>query len=160
MKKGLTIYGIIAILFILYGIYLYQPNSIIPTDPVLIKVEIKGGILLPGTYQVSPKDTLEDLIGYAGGFSENAIKDEIKLDEVLMDQTIYIIQEYVRFEKININTATKDELQMINGIGPVTAEAIVIYRIKHGPFIYLEDLMKVNNIGEKTYEKIKDYITL
>ncbi len=62
MKKGLTIYGIIMILFILYGIYLRQPNSTIATDPVLIEVEIKGGILLPGTYQVSPDDTLEDLL--------------------------------------------------------------------------------------------------
>ncbi|MCK9493448.1 MAG: ComEA family DNA-binding protein [Acholeplasmataceae bacterium] len=160
MKKGLTIYGIIMILFILYGIYLNQPNSTIPTDPVLIEVEIKGGILLPGTYQVSPSDTLEDLIDYAGGFSQNAIKDEIELDEVLRDQAIYIIEEDVPATKININTATKEELQTINGIGPVTAEAIITYRIKNGPFIYLEDLMKVNNIGEKTYEKIKDFITL
>lgn len=160
MKKGFTIYGIITVLFILYGIYLHQPNSTIPTDPVLIKVEIKGGILLPGTYQVSPNDTLEDLIHYAGGFSNNAIKDEIKLDEILIDQAIYIIQEYVQFEKININTALKEELQRINGIGPVTAEAIINYRIKNGPFIYLEDIMKVNNIGIKTYEKIKDFITL
>jgi len=160
MKKGLTIYGIIMILFILYGIYLNQPNSTIPTDPVLIEVEIKGGILLPGTYQVSPSDTLEDLIDYAGGFSQNAIKDEIELDEVLRDQAIYIIEEDVPLVKININTATKEELQTINGIGPVTAEAIITYRIKNGPFIYLEDLMKVNNIGEKTYEKIKDFIAL
>ena len=160
MKKGLTIYGIIMIVFILYGIYLRQPNSTIATDPVLIEVEIKGGILLPGTYQVSPDDTLEDLIYYAGGFTRNAIKDDIELDEVLRDQAIYIIEENVPAIKININTATKEELQTINGIGPVTAEAIVIYRIKNGPFIYLEDLMKVNNIGEKTYEKIKDFITL
>lgn len=160
MKKTVTVYGVIIVLFVLYGFYLNQPLEKVTTEPTLVEVEIKGGVLLPGTYKVSKTDTLEDLINYAGGFTDSAIVTAVKLDETLINQETYIIPEYSEFTKININTATLEELQTINGIGLVTAENIINYRLKNGPFIRLEALMKVNGIGEKTYEKIKDYITL
>ncbi len=62
--------------------------------------------------------------------------------------------------KININTATVDELASLNGIGKVKAEAIVAYRKVHGEFKTLKDLTSVKGIGEKTVEKLKDQIEI
>ena len=61
------------------------------------------------------------------------------------------------FAKININTATMEELYSLKGIGHTKAEAIMEYRKKH-PFKKTEDIMKIKGIGKKTFEKIKDDI--
>ena len=63
-------------------------------------------------------------------------------------------------DKVNINTASKEELTNLNGIGPVTAERIIEYREKIAPFKKKEDIKKIKGIGEKTYEKIKDFIVV
>jgi len=62
--------------------------------------------------------------------------------------------------KVNINEATLEQLAEIQYIGPKIAERIVQYREASGPFAALEDLMKVKGIGQKTFEKIKESITL
>lgn len=59
--------------------------------------------------------------------------------------------------RVNINTATKEELMLISGIGEVKADAIITYREKH-PFVKPEDIQKVDGFGAKTYEEIKNYI--
>ena len=63
-------------------------------------------------------------------------------------------------EKININTAGYEELQKITGVGPVIAQRIVDYRNAHGPFQKLEDIKKIQGIGDITFEKMKDEITI
>lgn len=64
------------------------------------------------------------------------------------------------FAAVNINTASKDELATLKGIGAKKAEAIVDYRTKHGKFQSIEDLKKVNGIGTKLFESIKaDIVT-
>jgi len=64
------------------------------------------------------------------------------------------------FAKVNINTATVDELVALNGIGKVKAEAIVAYRTQHGKFQTVDDLAKVKGIGKKIFEKIKPEVTV
>ncbi len=61
--------------------------------------------------------------------------------------------------KVNINTATKEELMTLSGIGAAKALAIIEYR-KTNPFQKIEDIQKVSGIGESVYEKIKDSITI
>ena len=61
-------------------------------------------------------------------------------------------------EKININTATADELMQLNGVGPQYASEIIAYREKFGPFKMPEDLMQVKGIGQKTFEKNREII--
>jgi len=63
-------------------------------------------------------------------------------------------------DKVNINTADKEVLSSLTGIGPVTAERIIEYRDKNGPFKSKEEITKVKGIGEKTFEKIKDLIEI
>lgn len=62
--------------------------------------------------------------------------------------------------KININTASLSELTSISGIGNVKASSIIEYREKNGKFKTIEDITKVSGIGQATYKKIKDYITV
>ena len=61
-------------------------------------------------------------------------------------------------EKININTATADELMELNGVGPKYADEIIAYRETFGPFKMPEDLMHVKGIGQKTFEKNREII--
>jgi len=63
-------------------------------------------------------------------------------------------------ERIDINTATVDELIGLPGIGEITAQRIVRFREENGPFQRVEDLMKVKGIGEKSLEKIRPYVSV
>ena len=63
-------------------------------------------------------------------------------------------------EKINLNTATAEELMTLDRIGPKYAQAIIDYRETNGPFQKIEDIMKVKGIGPKTFEANKDKITV
>ena len=62
--------------------------------------------------------------------------------------------------KININTANSEELQSLKGIGPSTASSIIAYREEYGGFSSIEEIMNVKRIGEKTFAKIKDRISV
>ncbi len=64
------------------------------------------------------------------------------------------------FAAVNINSATKEQLESLDGIGPVKAQAIIDYRKKNGPFKSLEDLKKVDGIGDATFEKVKKDVAL
>ena len=61
-------------------------------------------------------------------------------------------------KKVNINTATKEELDTLPGIGESTAQKIIDYRNKNGKFTNIEEIKEVSVIGESKYEKIKDMI--
>jgi comEA protein len=63
-------------------------------------------------------------------------------------------------EKINLNSATAEQLQSLPGIGPAIAKTIVEHRTKVGKFNRIEEILKVKGIGEKKFQKIKDRLTV
>jgi len=63
-------------------------------------------------------------------------------------------------EKINLNTATSEQLQSIPGIGPAMAKNILDYRTKVGKFNKIEEIINVKGIGEKKFQKIKDRLAV
>jgi len=63
-------------------------------------------------------------------------------------------------KKVNINTASVEELAALKGIGEKTAQAIVAYRRASGPFKTIEDIKNVKGIGDKKFEDLKDSITV
>jgi len=63
-------------------------------------------------------------------------------------------------KKVNLNTATKDDLVLLPGIGGTLAEQILIYRDEHGEFSSVEQLRKIKGIGTKKFEKLRPYVKL
>ncbi|OGW44115.1 MAG: hypothetical protein A2132_06355 [Nitrospirae bacterium RBG_16_43_11] len=61
---------------------------------------------------------------------------------------------------VNINVASADEMASVPGLGEKKSQAIVKFREKHGPFARVEDLKKVDGIGDKLFEKIRQYVTV
>lgn len=63
-------------------------------------------------------------------------------------------------EKVNLNTATVEQLQTLPGVGPAIAKRILEHRAKHGKFNRIEDLINIQGIGEKKFQKIKDRLVV
>lgn len=76
--------------------------------------------------------------------------------EIISNQEIE--KEVKDFKIVNINTATKEELMRLRGIGPALAEAIIEYRTTYGSFQDKEELKKVKGIGQAKYDAVKEYI--
>lgn len=62
--------------------------------------------------------------------------------------------------KVNINTATEDQIALLPGIGPKLATEVVNYRTSNGNFKTIEDIKKVNGVGDKKFEKIKNFVVV
>ena len=64
------------------------------------------------------------------------------------------------FAAVNLNTATKEELDAVKGIGPAKAQAIIDYRNEHGPFHSVDDLKNVKGFGDKTVAKMRSELSV
>ena len=124
-------------------------------------VEISGYVNKPGKYKMSEGDDLFSLIEKAGGLLDNADVDSFDMYYALtvLDTSIYIPKNN-NGNKISINTADLDTLQILPGIGESTAQKIISYREENGNFMLIDHLKRVSGIGESTFNKIKDYITI
>ncbi len=71
-----------------------------------------------------------------------------------------IINNSSNTKKININTATQEQLESLPGIGPATASKIISYRKEKGKFNKIEDIKEVSGIGDAKFDKMKDFITI
>lgn len=140
-----------------------------------IIVEIKGSVQRPGVYQMDSDARLYDLYQKAGGGTESSELRSVNLAMRIEDgQSFYIPfigeepftpsspvgGEDTKEKKINLNTATKEELMTVTGIGPSTADNILLYREEAGKFTSVDDLLQVNRIGEKTLDKIREFFTV
>lgn len=137
-----------------------------------IYVDISGCVLNPGVYKVEAGTRLFQLIEKAGGLTEDADIRELNRAEEVSDGQKVIIYSFdesrevqqqsqsAEAGKVNINKADSSELQTVPGIGPATAQKIIEYRQNNGGFDSLEDLKNVKGIGEKTFESMKEYITV
>jgi len=86
---------------------------------------------------------------------------EIKNDACLnKDEQVSGNKETSSGDKVNINTATLEELQILPGVGESKAEAIIKYREEHDGFQTIEELKEVSGIGEALFEKVKEYISI
>jgi competence protein ComEA len=133
-----------------------QPVEIVlsQTEPPELSGEIciGGAVANPGIYSLKESDTLQTLLSDAG----------IAPDADLSHIELYVPREGKdqSLQKIDINRAETWLLEALPGIGEVLAQRIVDYRNDNGPFRRIEDLLKVNGIGEATFENIEDFITV
>ena len=106
-------------------------------------------------------DAMEKKTESAAENSSHAIQDSEDETEngTVKEQVKELVSEN-KSGKININTANSEELQSLKGIGPSTASSIIAYREEYGGFSSIEEIMNVKRIGEKTFAKIKDRISV
>lgn len=140
-----------------------------------IVVDVKGEVQKPGIYKLEEGLRVQDVIERASGVTKEADMNHVNLATKVADEMVIYIpaigEEPVvpmstggsmdqNKSGVNLNTATLEELQTLNGIGPSKAQAIVTYREENGPFKTIEDILQVSGIGEKSLEKIKTEILI
>lgn len=159
-----------------YEEYFAEEENIIKEEAKkVIVVHIIGEINKPGIVELEEGARVIDAIKKAGGTTEKADLAQINLAYILKDgQKIYIpntedndkkieyntanIENNIKEEKININTADEDELQRLPGVGASTAAKIIKYREENGSFRRIEDIQNVKGIGEAKYNDLKEQI--
>ena len=106
-------------------------------------------------------DAMEKETEPAAENSSHAIQDsEDETENTTVKEQVKELVSEKKSGKININTANSEELQSLKGIGPSTASSIIAYREEYGGFSSIEEIMNVKRIGEKTFAKIKDRISV
>ena len=165
-----------------------ETNNIIDTkieEKNIIIVHITGAVKSPGIVKLKEGSRIEDAINKAGGLNEDAditnvnlayiLEDGIKIkipssldvtevqnENILnSDSGENIVEEFENSDEnslLNINKATKQDLQNLPGIGVSLASKIIEYREENGKFANIEDIKNVNGIGESKYENIKEHI--
>ncbi|MGA3084826.1 MAG: helix-hairpin-helix domain-containing protein [Thermodesulfobacteriota bacterium] len=142
-----------------------------------ITIELNGEVNRPGLISYSQPIRLQQVIQDAGGFPINQLLSSKESARILdqdtaltvtsKDHGILVLQDslsakalWILGRPIPLNRATKEDLDQLPGIGPSLAQRIVEYREKRGGFSSLDELMVVNGIKEKTFKKIKGYLTL
>ena len=144
-------------------------SSLSEVDETKVSATIEGEVVIPGIYRLDKEGTLGDLINAAGGLLESADVNAINADVLLSKQTYFYIPPLSVFmndcepavaEKININEATVEQLATLSFVSDSLATKIVQYREENGPFETIEQLKEVSGIGQATYEKIRDFVTL
>lgn len=139
-----------------------------------IYIHVAGKVKKPGLYQLISGARVDDAIKAAGGALPGTDLSEINLARVMNDgEQVYVSgatqsssSRPQRTPKkkfsgvVNINRASIAQFDSLPGIGPVIAARIIEYRKKNGPFLTLEDLTKVQGIGDKTFQQIKGRLAL
>ena len=124
-----------------------------------ITVTVTGAVQEEETLELERYSILQDALDEVS-VSEDADLSTLNPQTVLKDKDMIVIPEKTDEKPISINTADVEELTRLPGIGPKTAEKIILYREEHGLFQTLEELMNVNGIGPAKFEKVKDLICL
>lgn len=151
---------------------LLEADETTPTEIATIVVYISGAVRAPDVYVLPADARVKDLVMAAGGLTNEADSDQINLADKLADS------QHVRVagrgtavapldgattegsDKIDLNTASADDLEGLPGIGAALAERIIAYRTENGPLAQVEDLQKVKGIGGSVYDKILPLVTV
>ena len=156
-------------------------DAVAPSSPEPEAVETKaqvyvyvtGAVANPGVYSLDEGLRVCDAVEAAGGLAEDADASTVNLARVLSDGEHIALPTKAEVETalaqgsaggaaasslVNINTADASALETLSGVGSATAQAIISDREQNGPFSTIEDLMRVDGIGEKKFAKLKDSI--
>ena len=157
-----------------------QPVTLAPPPThAPLQVHVSGAVNKPGVYAMPSGSRVQGAIEAAGGLTNEADPSMLNLVAPLTDgQRLHIPSHADSTEqqslspvtgerspvispaKININTASLEELDTLPGIGEITAQKIIAYRLAHGPFPNIEAIMDVEGIGEGTFADIEQLISV
>jgi competence protein ComEA len=116
-------------------------------------IYVEGAVARPGVYRLKEGDSLETILQASGGPIGGADLSNLRL---------YVPSTGAegKTQLIDLNRAEIWLLQSLPGIGAIRAQAIIDYRTQNGPFRDIHEITKVSGIGDSTFEKIKEYITV
>ena len=149
-----------------------------------VYVDIKGAVHHPGAYQMAAQQRVGDAVQKAGGYTPEADPNQVNLAQKITDQmVIYIPRRGEKIPivnsisgqnsgttlnptatesnsngKVNLNTATLEQLKGLTGVGEKKAQKIIEYRQQHGQFKSVEELKNVNGFGEKSLATLAEQI--
>lgn len=135
-------------------------------------VHVLGAVGSPGVYQFRDGDRVVDAIAAAGGFAPDADQQSVNLARFLSDGEQIVVPVIGAAPpatgpaasdpaaRVNLNTASSSDLETLPRVGPATAERIIAWRETNGRFDAVEDLLNVPGIGDKTFESLKELVTV
>ena len=152
------------------------PMSTAAPSGATIFVHILGAVVTPGLYELREGDRAVDAVAAAGGFADGADQSGLNLARFVTDGEQIVVPVVgetpaaapggggsgaaVVPGKVNINTADATALETLPRVGPAMAARIIAWRDENGRFTAIEDLMSVTGIGEKTFDAMKDLVTV
>lgn len=158
-----------------------QSNKVTSTennDSGEVYVDVKGEVKHPGMYKLNSGSRVNDAIKQAEGFTKNADQSSINLAQNLSDEEVIVVDNYKNHKentqnsfsnassnssesgKIHLNSADTNELQKLDRVGAKTAQKIVDFRNENHGFKNIEEIKQVSGLGDKSYERLKDSVTL
>lgn len=131
-------------------------------------VYVCGAVKESGVYFLEAGSRVQDAIKAAGGFSKNADQTGLNLAALLEDEMQIVVEtlqdegtvDSSKDKKVNLNSADKETLMTLPGVGEAKAESIIQYRKEHGRFKKKEDIMNVSGIKEGLFAKIRNFVTV
>lgn len=152
----------------------------------VVYVHVCGQVNVPGVYELPEGSRIYEAVAAAGGMTNQAAGERLNQAAAVEDgQQIYVLSKEEAAKdaesaggeagvldasipgmpqaedgKVNLNTATAEELMTLSGIGEAKAEAILRYREEHGGFQKVEELMEVEGIKEGVFQKIKEQVKI
>jgi competence protein ComEA len=135
-----------------------------------IYVHILGAVARPGLYELRDGDRAVDAVAAAGGFLETADQAQLNLARPVVDgeqilvpvmgETPAVAPGTTASGLVDLNTADAATLDTLPRVGPAMAARIIEWRESNGPFTAVDDLMSISGIGDKTFEGLRDLVTV
>lgn len=158
-----------------------QPQAEQEPASASVFVHVAGAVRSQGLYELAGGSRVQQAIDAAGGFTDDAATGALNLARVVTDGEQIVVPQVAAADegsvsdeatqapqgstdsgtaggKVNINTATSDELQTLKGVGPALAQRIIDDRTANGPYKAIEDLKRVSGIGDKTFANLSGAI--
>ena len=148
------------------------------TVGVSIVVYVAGAVVAPGVYSLGNPARVTDAVSAAGGVAADADLDVVNLAATLHDgERVYVprvggtvpavvgadaavVGDTTPAGPVNVNSATAEQLDVLPGVGPSTAAAIIAHRQQHGPFQSVEQLADVRGIGPAKLDALRGLVTV
>ncbi|HHW50355.1 MAG TPA: hypothetical protein GX406_02625 [Pseudoclavibacter sp.] len=136
-------------------------------------VHVVGEVEHPGVYTLPAGSRVVDAISAAGGAGSEAELSGVNLARVVSDGEQIVVpseadvaasgatpEDSATSARVNLNTATAEELDTLPRVGPAMAQKIIAYRTEHGGFQSVEELLNISGVGEKTFAELEPWVTV